>query len=122
MRMQVKCGNLDCREEFYVDSMEPVWECPSCSRVIENRNYPFLTAVLMQAKIDSDQTNWKAMYKKLIASARNHITSRKGGDDSLAFLQEAEKLLENEMDNKRWKEEHDRLIRSARKVILELDG
>ncbi|MFO8050721.1 MAG: hypothetical protein R6V01_03375 [Thermoplasmatota archaeon] len=121
MRMKVKCGDPDCREEFYVDSLSPVWECPNCSREIINRNYPFLTAQLMQAKIDREQTNWKAMYKKLIGSARKHIEARNGQHLDISFLDQAEDLLNTEMDNERWEEEHDKLLQRARELILELE-
>jgi hypothetical protein len=118
LRMQVKCGNEDCREEFYVESAEAVWECPICSREIVNRYYPFLSAMLMQAKIDGGQTVWKAMFKKLIASAREQIDARNGNDEDLSFLDEAEKLLETDLDNNSWKEEHDALLERSRELIL----
>ncbi|MEA3557641.1 MAG: hypothetical protein U9R75_00130 [Candidatus Thermoplasmatota archaeon] len=122
MRMQVKCGNEDCREEFYVESAEAAWECPICSREIENRYYPFLSAMLMQAKIDVGQTVWKAMFKKLIASARKQIDARNGNDEDLSFLYEAEHLLENDLDNNRWKEEHDALLERSRELILKIEN
>ncbi|MFW3145978.1 MAG: hypothetical protein ACMUIE_04115 [Thermoplasmatota archaeon] len=125
MRMQVKCGNMDCRNEFYVDTMDPVWICDNCSREIINANYPFLTAKLMQAKIEGEQADWKEMFGLLLDMAKMEISQRnvKGLDVNLRFLDSAEEMLikGSRLTNAGWREEHDRLLAMAREVVLMLD-
>lgn len=122
MRMKVICGDTDCREEFYVDSKDGVWECPNCSREIINRNYPFLTAKLMQAKIDGDEADWKNRFGEIIEEARIAIEERKGERDvDLSFIDDAEKSLSMELSMNEWKEKHDDLLIKAREIVLELE-
>jgi hypothetical protein len=119
--MMVRCGDQECNNEFYVESKEPVWECPNCGREITNRNYPFLTAKLMQAKIDGDRADWKMMYLDLVKTARIEINAR--GGKVPQYLEEAEIHAERTtLTNQQWREEHDRVLEMARQVILELEG
>jgi len=76
MRIIIVCGNPDCNKEFYAETGDAEWECPHCGRKIENRYYPFLSAKLMQAKIDADKTDWKEMYDKLLDAAREEVIKR----------------------------------------------
>ena len=123
MRMMVRCGDQDCKMEFYVDSKDPVWECPNCERVITNRNYPFLTAKLMQAKIDGDATDWKGMFLDLIKTARIEINARGGGEEHTEKMDRMEKeATKKDLTNSQWKEEHDKLLEEARNIILSLEG
>jgi len=127
----VKCGNQDCGKEFRADTADPVWKCPHCGREIENRYYPFLTAKLMQAKINGDEKTWRERYESLIEESRLKILERyeriveKKGEGyyvpDMSFLEEAEEILDKDDDEVDWKEEHDALLRKARKVVLEED-
>lgn len=121
--MMVKCGDENCATEFYVDSKEPVWVCTKCGREIANRNYPFLTAKLMQAKIDGDHANWKEMYSELLRSARIEISSRGVRTEEVVFLEEAASELEGQqsLSNKEWREKHDMLLQRARAFILSIE-
>ena len=69
MEIIVKCGSETCREEFKARTGEPQWVCPKCDRVIENRNYPFLTARLMEAKANPGTANWKLLHDELLEKA-----------------------------------------------------
>ena len=123
MRMLVRCGDQDCKNEFYVDSQDPVWECINCGREIINQNYPFLTAKLMQAKIDGDRADWRGMFIELVKTARIEINARGGEGDALGFLQEAEKdAAKLQLSNEKWREKYDILLGQAREVILTLDS
>jgi predicted RNA-binding Zn-ribbon protein involved in translation (DUF1610 family) len=121
MRMMVRCGDQDCKNEFYVESNEPVWECPNCAREIINRNYPFLTARLMQAKIDGDLTDWKVMFMELLKTARIQINARDGDPSSIVDSAENE-VWGKDLSNSQWKEEHDKLLEKARQMIMELES
>jgi hypothetical protein len=126
IQMRVVCGDPDCREEFPVSSKDAVWECTSCGRQIVNRKYPFLTAKLMQANIDGDTADWKAIYSDLLEQARLEIVERSEGKDpviDLSFLEEGDKLIEsNEVrENREWRDLHDDLLLRAREVVLQLD-
>ena len=126
MRMKVKCGNEDCRTEFFVDSAEPVWTCTECGREITNRNYPFLTAKLMQARIDGPKADWKAAYQNLLEMARKEINTRtEGGKRSidLSFLDAAGKELKvKKRSNDEWRRLHDELLERSRRAVLELEA
>ena len=69
MRMIVICGNEDCNQEFDADTKDREWKCPHCDRVIVNKNYPFLTAKFMDAKINPDLANWQDLYEELLEEA-----------------------------------------------------
>ncbi|MBN1391083.1 MAG: hypothetical protein JXA22_10630 [Candidatus Thermoplasmatota archaeon] len=123
MRMMVRCGDEDCASEFFVESKEPVWTCEKCGREITNRYYPFLTAKLMQAKIDGDAANWKEMYAELLDTARTEIAARGVRAEDVAFLEEAGSLMERKraMSNQEWRAEHDQLLERARTYILSVE-
>jgi len=123
MRMMVRCGDQDCKMEFYVESKDPIWECPNCERTITNRNYPFLTAKLMQAKIDGDSADWEGMFKDLVKTARIEINARNGKEDQIEIIDLVDKdVSAKNLTNAQWKEEHDKLLEEARKIILDLEG
>ena len=69
MQIIVKCGSEECRKEFRAEVEEPEWVCPHCERVIENKNYPFLTAKLMEARSNPDNVDWKELHEDLLADA-----------------------------------------------------
>lgn len=123
MRMKVICGDPDCREEFFVDSKDRIWVCPNCSREIENKHYPFLTARFMQARIDKESADWKKRLSELIEEARKEISERSDGDGmDLSFLDEMESKLNLDLKNDEYRRLHDRLMEKARKIVIELDG
>jgi hypothetical protein len=126
MRMMVRCGNEECENVFYVESKDPVWECTNCGREILNRNYPFLTAKLMQGKIDGDKADWRALFLELVERAEIEISSRGGREREgldLSFLRTARELVDKrtDMDNSEWRREHDTLLERSREVVLLLD-
>ena len=124
MWMIVKCGDPDCRKEFKVSSKDPEWECPSCSRVIVNRHYPFLTARFMQARIDGDDADWKGLLSDLIESARKEIGLRAEGVDpppDTAFLDKIESLLSEKSGESNWRQIYDKLLQQARETVLLLE-
>jgi len=126
MRMMVRCGNEECENVFYADSKDPVWECGNCGREIVNRNYPFLTAKLMQGKIDGDNADWRSLFMELVERAEIEISSRGGREREgidLSFLDAAKRLaLEKpDLDNSIWRKEHDTLLERSREAVLSLD-
>ncbi|MCU0799934.1 MAG: hypothetical protein MUC62_09740 [Candidatus Thermoplasmatota archaeon] len=125
MRMKVKCGNDDCRTEFFVESAEPVWTCTECGREITNRNYPFLTAKLMQARIDGPRADWMKAYTELLELAKKEVGERaKGGNkgEDLKFLEVAAKKLKGKKrTNEEWKKMHDELLERSRQAVLALE-
>ncbi len=126
MRMKVKCGNEDCRTEFFVDSAEPVWTCTECGREISNRNYPFLTAKLMQARIDGPRADWMKAFAELIELAKKEIGERaKVGKKVVdtSFLEEAAKRLKGKKrTNDEWRKMHDELLERSRQAVLTLEA
>lgn len=126
MRMKVKCGNEDCRTEFFVDSAEPVWTCTECGREITNRNYPFLTAKLMQARIDGPRADWNKAFSDLIELSKKEIAARTEGGKKVAdlsFLDEAVKNLKGKKrTNDEWKKLHDALLERSRQAVLALEA
>jgi len=76
MQIIVKCGSETCRKEFKAKTNEPEWICPNCERVIENKNYPFLTARLMEAKANPDKANWKLLHDELLEKAAEIIREK----------------------------------------------
>lgn len=124
MLMIIKCGDSECREEFKTGSEEPSWECPACGRVILNKNYPFLTAKLMQARIDGGENDWKATFQDLLEKARMEVVKRTEGEDrvvDLSFLEEGDDELSKDHTNEEWRVKHDELLQKGREVVLELD-
>ncbi len=126
MRMMVRCGNEECENVFYVESKDPVWECSNCGREIINKNYPFLTAKLMQGKIDGDEADWKSLFLELVDRAEIEISSRGGMEKKgldLSFLKTARELADRppKMNNSDWRREHDTLLERSREVVLFLE-
>ncbi len=123
MRMKVICGDPDCREEFFVDSKDSVWVCTNCTREIENKNYPFLTAKLMQARIEGDSADWKKRLEEMIGEARKEISERSRGKElDQSFIDLIESRSKEELSNKEYRELHDDLLKRARELVLKLDG
>ena len=69
MRLRIICGNDDCRQEYTTDTMDRTWECPHCGRVRENDFYPFLTARMMQARINGKDDDWEAVHDDMVEKA-----------------------------------------------------
>lgn len=92
MKIIVKCGSDECRTEFRADISDPEWICPNCDRVIENKNYPFLSAQLMEALTKPDEANWRALHDDLLERA---IKKVKEQEEEMAKLEERIKELEN---------------------------
>jgi hypothetical protein len=76
MQIIVKCGNDDCRSEFKANVKDPEWICPQCDRVIPNKNYPFLTAKLMQARSKPEDANWERLHDDLLEKAAEIIKEK----------------------------------------------
>jgi len=76
MQIIIKCGSDECRKEFRADIKVPEWICPHCERVIPNKNYPFLTAKLMEARSNPDNVDWKKMHEDLLADAIEKIKDK----------------------------------------------
>ena len=65
MKMMVKCGDDNCRNEFSADTEEPEWVCPRCDRVIKNPHFPFLTARIMHSRYRPEEVDWEYLFEKL---------------------------------------------------------
>lgn len=76
MRLIIVCGNEDCRKEYYTDTEDRVRECPHCERKTENKYYPFLSARLMQSRIDGDQADWGSVYDETFEKALVKVQER----------------------------------------------
>ncbi|UCH90098.1 MAG: hypothetical protein JSV49_05505 [Thermoplasmata archaeon] len=98
MQIIVKCGSDECRSEFRADIKERDWICPNCDRVIPNKNYPFLTAQLMEAKTKPDEANWKALHEDLLQRATELVKER---EDEIAELKERIEKLEKKKKKKK---------------------
>ncbi|UCC94102.1 MAG: hypothetical protein JSW25_05430, partial [Thermoplasmata archaeon] len=73
MRIIIICGNPECGEEYPADTRDRTWECPHCGRSRENQYYPFLNAKLMNARIHSDEADWKAHHDELLMTAQGKV-------------------------------------------------
>ena len=91
MEIIVKCGSESCRKEFKARTNEPEWVCPNCERIIVNKNYPFLTARLMEAKSNPDKANWKLLHDELLEKAAGIIREK---DKEIEILAKKVKNLE----------------------------
>jgi len=69
MQIIIVCGNDDCRQEYKVDTNDRYWECPHCGRKRESDHYPFLTARLMQARIDGENGDWETIHNESLEKA-----------------------------------------------------
>ena len=83
MRIIIICGNPECGEEYPTDTKDRMWECPHCGRQRENQFYPFLNAKLMNARIHSDEADWKEHHDELLVTAQGKVTDLR---DRIAYL------------------------------------
>ena len=149
LRIQVICGDPECGEEYPTDTRDRFWECPHCGRTIENKYYPFLTAKLMNARIHSDETDWKAQHDELLVQAhgkaadlREHLDLlRKDLRKLRVRLPEEERAKLPDLDAigggdgflegwspeapaddmATWRDLHDRLLEGARGDIISME-
>jgi hypothetical protein len=148
MRMIIICGDPDCGEEYPADTGDRSWECPHCGRVRDNQYYPFLTAKLMNARIHSDEADWKEHHDELLMTARGKVGElreraaylRKDVQKLRVQLPEEEREALPELlalddgdflegwspeasgdDRAAWRELHDRLLEGARDEVLSLE-
>ena len=73
MQIIIKCGGEGCGREFKGETEESSWLCPYCDHEVENKDYPFLCARLMEAKRVPDETDWRDLYDFLLEKARMKI-------------------------------------------------
>jgi len=149
MRMIIICGDPVCGEEYPTDTKDRMWECPHCGRKRENQFYPFLNAQLMNARIHSDDADWKAHHDQLFTSAKGLVVDLR---DRIAFLRKDLGKLRFQLPQEdqaklpdlaslddvedflsgwtpeapsdepaRWRDLHDRLLEGARGEILALE-
>lgn len=149
MRMIIICGDPDCGEEYPADTGDRTWECPHCGRVRDNQYYPFLTAKLMNARIHSDEADWKGHHDELLMTARGKAADLRerarylakdlaklrvrlpeedrGRYEEPASLEDVDPFLDgwdpssDGSDDPEWRDLHDRLLDGARKEILALE-
>jgi len=149
MRIIIICGDPDCGEEYPAETGDRTWECPHCGRVRENGYYPFLTAKLMNARIHSDEADWKAHHDELLMSARGKAADLRDRASFLAkdlaklrvrlpegereglvapeTVEDVEPFLEGwdpgaeGGGGPEWRDLHDRLLEGARGEILALE-
>ena len=149
MRIIIICGDPACGEEYPAETEDRLWSCPHCGRERKNMYYPFLTARLMDARIHSDEADWKEHHDQLLAKARGRVAELRdhigwlrkdlskmrvrlpeedrakfqGGHDEEevdAFLDSWVPEAEDD-DRGTWKDLHDRLLEGARSEILGLE-
>jgi hypothetical protein len=149
MRMIIICGDPECGEEYPADTGDRTWECPHCGRVRDNQYYPFLTAKLMNARIHSDEADWKDQHDELLVTAQGKVADLR---DRAHFLGKDLKRLRvqvpederdgmpepvslddvpdflggwspdaREDDGAAWRDLHDRLLEGAREEIIALE-
>jgi hypothetical protein len=135
MRLIIVCGNEDCRKEYNTDTNDRVRECPHCGRKTDNVYYPFLSAKLMQSRIDGDQGDWESVYdetfeKALVKVQERMLRVRRLESD--VDVPEEERYgdpikdieaLKNEDPGEpaEWRSRLEAFIRDARDVILPLE-
>ena len=136
MRLRIICGNDDCRQEYTTDTMDRTWECPHCGRVRENDFYPFLTARMMQARINGKDDDWEAVHDDMVEKAdvrvqeKNVRLRRLEGDldiqddkvypDAIAEMGSLIKEDEGKTDLK-WHERAEWFMERARKIIVAIE-
>jgi hypothetical protein len=136
MRLRIICGNDDCRQEYTTDTMDRTWECPHCGRVRENDFYPFLTARMMQARINGKDEDWEVVHDDMVEKAdvrvqeKNVRLRRLEGDlevpddkvhpDAIAEMNALIKEDEGRTDLK-WRERSEWFMGRARKIILAIE-
>jgi hypothetical protein len=149
MRIIIICGNPDCQEEYPADTEDRSWECAHCGRERPNLYYPFLTAHLMNARIHSDEADWKEHHDELLQKAQRKVADlmdhmqlmrrdleklrvRLSDEDRAKFEEDVGEVepggfLEGwapeapEDDMVAWRELHDNLLEGAREEILALE-
>jgi hypothetical protein len=148
MRIIIICGDDECGQEYPADTKDRIWECPHCGRSRENQYYPFLTAVLMNARIHAADADWRTLHDDLLATAQGKVADlldrmtylrrdveklrlqlpeedRKGladlpsPDDLPDFLGGWSPVATT--DDDRWRDLHDQLLEGARGDILALE-
>jgi hypothetical protein len=149
MRIIIICGDPDCGEEYPTDTKDRTWECPHCGRVRENQYYPFLTAQLMNARIHSDEADWREHHDQLLSTAKGRLVDLR---DHIGFLRKDLGRLRVQLpeedraklpnldaltsapefldgwtpeadpdDMVAWRDLHDKLLEGAREEILALE-
>jgi hypothetical protein len=83
MRIIIICGDPDCGEEYPADTNDRTWECPHCGRERENRYYPFLNARLMNARIHTDEADWREHHDQLLETAHRKVADLRDHIDLL---------------------------------------
>lgn len=149
MRIIIICGNPDCQEEYPADTEDRAWQCPHCDRERPNIYYPFLTARLMNARIHTEEADWKEHHDELLAKAQRKVADLQDHmevlfkdlaklrvrlpEEEQAKLEPLERMaaedgfLEGwtpraeEGDMTAWRELHDRLLEGAREQILAME-
>jgi hypothetical protein len=136
MQIIIVCGNDDCRQEYKVDTNDRYWECPHCGRKRESDHYPFLTAKLMQARIDGDAGDWETIHNESVETAavkvqENDLTIARleheagvaiEGETLASEHQAALKALKKEddaADGEKWRARAEGFIKKARAIMIE---
>ena len=70
MQFIIKCGGDNCGREFKAETEDRMWQCPFCDHEIPNRDYPFLSARLMEAKRVPEETDWHDLLDLILRKAR----------------------------------------------------
>jgi hypothetical protein len=149
MRIIIICGDPECGEEYPAETDDRLWSCPHCGRERENLYYPFLTARLMDARIHTDEADWREHHDQLLSKAQGRVAELR---DHIGYLRkdlaklrvrlpeedrqrfqrgpgedEVDSFLDNwspeadDGDGGAWKDLHDRLLEGARGEILALE-
>jgi hypothetical protein len=140
MLIVIVCGGEGCGKEFRSDTKDRKWVCPHCGRAIENKYYPFLNARLMQARIDKDAADWKAMWEGLLEEANNLFKDRTEriarlkrdlegdpwapidtSDVRSPFAVDVPAKGGEDVGGKEWRKLYEDLFKNARAIILEKD-
>jgi hypothetical protein len=136
MQIIIVCGNDDCRQEYKVDTNDRFWECPHCGRKRESDHYPFLTAKLMQARIDGDAGDWETIHNESVEKANVKVQEN---DQRIAQLEHATGVaIEGEVlaseheaalkalkkddkaaEGRTWRVRAENFIKMARAIIIE---
>jgi endogenous inhibitor of DNA gyrase (YacG/DUF329 family) len=133
MRLRIICGNDECRQEYSTDTMDRYWECPHCGRVRENDFYPFLSARMMQARINGKDEDWEAVHEDIVNKAdlrvqeKNVRLRRLEGDldvpddeahpDSIGEMANVIKDI-GSREGLDWRARSELLMKEARKIIV----
>ncbi|MDP6155717.1 MAG: hypothetical protein QF682_06215 [Candidatus Thermoplasmatota archaeon] len=126
MKMIIKCGNDECRKEFSANTVDPYWECPDCSRKIENRFFPFLNARMMEAKANPDKANWAKLFKEHLGVINGFVTEKREQigllmtDFDIPEVYELEEFNELVEEKKFDAESFDRLLKRGHTVAIYL--